>query len=310
MKLGTTGSTVCWVTTNQRKHGSMKGFALYAERQFVERSVSFRPIASQTYGLYMRWTILGYEEPGLIHSDHFREDRSYREAVYSKGASVLRMLEYVVGDSTFARLMRTYSDRWRFRDPTSNDFEAVAEEVSGMELDWFFDQWLRSTRTCDYSIRGLTNEKSESLAGDGTYRVTIGLENKDLIHMAIDQVLTLEDESTRKLIIPVGWIPKNESNAKVLPRWDWVDRSYLATVQLKQKAVYAEIDPSLRLADLNRPNNSSRVLGKPKVYWVKRRSRYRPIDQYAISVRPSVWFSERDGFRVGALEFGSAFANR
>jgi aminopeptidase N len=64
--------------------------------------------------------------------------------VYRKGAWVLHMLRRVVGDAAFSRLLRSYvaDPRYRFGNATTADFKNLAEQISGKELDWFFEQWI------------------------------------------------------------------------------------------------------------------------------------------------------------------------
>jgi hypothetical protein len=54
------------------------------------------------------------------------------------------MLRHVIGDSAFARLLRSYAadPRYRFGNATTSDFKNLAEQISGKELDWFFAQWV------------------------------------------------------------------------------------------------------------------------------------------------------------------------
>lgn len=61
---------------------------------------------------------------------------------YQKGGWVLHMLRNEVGDSAFHRTIQTYYQRYKGSNADTRDFEAVAEEVSGKDLKWFFDQWL------------------------------------------------------------------------------------------------------------------------------------------------------------------------
>lgn len=61
---------------------------------------------------------------------------------YQKGGWVLHMLRQEVGDSAFHKIIQTYYARYNGGNADSRDFEAVAEQVSGKELTWFFDQWL------------------------------------------------------------------------------------------------------------------------------------------------------------------------
>src|SRR6266550_1026069 len=62
---------------------------------------------------------------------------------YPKGAWVLHMLRGVIGDSAFFRGLRTYYRAYRDSTATSEDFQQVMEGAAGVELGWFFRQWLR-----------------------------------------------------------------------------------------------------------------------------------------------------------------------
>ncbi|TLZ69660.1 MAG: M1 family metallopeptidase [Methanobacteriota archaeon] len=62
---------------------------------------------------------------------------------YPKGAWVLHMLRGVTGDSAFFRGLRTYYRTYRDSTATSEDFQQVMEGAAGVELGWFFRQWLR-----------------------------------------------------------------------------------------------------------------------------------------------------------------------
>jgi aminopeptidase N len=64
--------------------------------------------------------------------------------VYDKGACVLHQLRYVIGDSAFFHLLNAYATdtNFIFKNAVTSDFIAKANEISGTDLDWFFDEWL------------------------------------------------------------------------------------------------------------------------------------------------------------------------
>lgn len=62
----------------------------------------------------------------------------YEIAAYAKPAVALLTLERVLGEETMLKVMSTYFQRYRFAHPTTGDFRALAVEVSGQSLDWFF----------------------------------------------------------------------------------------------------------------------------------------------------------------------------
>lgn len=63
-------------------------------------------------------------------------------AVYHKGSWVLHMLRYLVGDSTFFNIFRTYRQRFQYKSATTADFISVVNAVAGKDMRWFFDQWV------------------------------------------------------------------------------------------------------------------------------------------------------------------------
>ncbi len=91
---------------------------------------------------------------------------------YAKGACVLHMLRGIVGDSTFFDIMRAYSDdpNVAYDVATTEDFQAVAENVSGQDLDYFFQEWIYGENYPKYSIHW-----SKTHLADEMYQVDINI---------------------------------------------------------------------------------------------------------------------------------------
>lgn len=62
---------------------------------------------------------------------------------YEKGAWVLHMLRKKLGDETFLKGIRTYYEKFKLSNASTNDFKNVMSEVSGQNLEAFFTQWLQ-----------------------------------------------------------------------------------------------------------------------------------------------------------------------
>ncbi len=62
--------------------------------------------------------------------------------VYGKGAWTLHMLRHVIGDDLFFETLAQYRDTYQFSHASTEDFQCVAEDVWGQDLEWFFDQWI------------------------------------------------------------------------------------------------------------------------------------------------------------------------
>lgn len=73
---------------------------------------------------------------------------------YAKGACVLHMLRYTLGDSTFFRVLKTYGTdtlRFRYKSATIRDFANLVSEVAGQDMNWFFDEWIYTPNHPVYS---------------------------------------------------------------------------------------------------------------------------------------------------------------
>jgi len=115
-----------------------EGFATYAEALWQE--------ASDPDFSYPDWVSgLARFGPALeahVH-DPGREDL-FGVQVYLRGGLTLHALRLRVGDDVFFDILRTWNQRFGGANATTDDFEALAEELSGDELGRFFDDWIRS----------------------------------------------------------------------------------------------------------------------------------------------------------------------
>jgi aminopeptidase N len=63
----------------------------------------------------------------------------------SKGAAVLHMLRYVIGDDKFFQALKAYAQQYSWKSASTEDFRKVAETVSGQDLGYFFIEWIESS---------------------------------------------------------------------------------------------------------------------------------------------------------------------
>ncbi|HZV12255.1 MAG TPA: M1 family aminopeptidase, partial [Candidatus Kapabacteria bacterium] len=243
------------------------------------------------------------DEPILEHSDAFRENVTYG-MVYEKTNAILNMLNYVVGDSVFRAIMRKYTRDFRLEHPSSEDFIDVCQKISGMRLDWFFYEWLRTNYTCDYAVKCLS-----SVPDTDGYKTTIALANEGKAAMPVDLLLTYADGSRQTAIIPIGWKAKKEQGAIVLPQWALYVSSYQTTFATPKKVVSAYIDTSLYMQDIDRLNNESGFFPPVQFGFLSQYSAYAPLAAYGVGIVPRLWYGAQQGMKVGAsLDGSSVFA--
>ena len=255
MVLGTNESLYAWMD---------EGFNVYVTQEVMNylRSIGVFPGQSprenpmgSIYAGYLNLVRSGLEEPMSTHADHFRTNYAYGQASYDKGAVFLHQLSYVVGMQAFRKGMLEYYETWKFRHPNANDFIRVMEKVSGMELDWYKEYFVQTIFYVDYGINALKPAKS----GQGT---VLTLERLGVMPMPIDVVVTTLDGKKHLFHIPLD-IMRNakqpetdEVQWNVAPDWMWVAPRYELNLPFARSSIKnIEIDPSLRLADVDRSDN-------------------------------------------------------
>lgn len=271
----------------------MKPKSNYVER-FTEQN---RILDDQVYNGYMSSAVTRGEEVTLnTHSDDFnggiRHGGGYSQ-VYTKTATMLKNLEYVLGRALFDKCMQHYFYQWKFAHPYPEDFRNSIIQYSGIDLNWFFDQWLETTKKIDYKIGRIKKGKQK-----GEYLITF--KRKGEMQMPIDFAVIDKNDSAYHYYIPNTWFEK-PVRANVLPRWiGWgkVKPTYTAKVQLNGKLKNVIIDPSRRLADVDMTNNVKR--NKTTINFDSKV--YNPMDwkHYELKARPSLWYNGYDGVKIGA----------
>jgi aminopeptidase N len=68
----------------------------------------------------------------------------FGDAVYDRGAMTLHQLRLAIGDDDFFELLRTWTAEKRDGNAETAEFVALAEKVSGQQLDELFQAWLRT----------------------------------------------------------------------------------------------------------------------------------------------------------------------
>lgn len=115
-----------------------EGFATYCECLWWEELYG-----EEGYHAYARAIMDVSMEYGQNHPiyDPPWEDL-FGVVTYYKGGSVMHMLRQVLGDENFFQGLNTYALRHANSSVITDEFQAVMEEESGQDLDWFFDEWI------------------------------------------------------------------------------------------------------------------------------------------------------------------------
>ena len=173
---------------------------------------------------------------------------------YNKTALWLHTLERHLGWEQVREILSVFYQRWQFRHPRPEDFFAVASEVSGRDLSWYFDQVHGGTQTFDYAVQQVT---SRSLRDRGFVDGDRGLTFKEPID---DRGLTRTTVTVRRHgdgIFPVDVLVVFDDGETVREHWDGREPWRMFTYERAAHAARVHVDPDrVLLLDVDYANNS------------------------------------------------------
>lgn len=231
-----------------------EGFADFASQEALVPLLGEKNVHNGSYTGYFSLLKSPYAEPANQHSDHFNTNRGYSIQSYGLGTVLAEQLKYIIGEANFYRGMKQYYNTWKFKHPDPNAFIRVMEKVSGMQLKWYLSYMTNTNKRIDYNIKNV-------LEKDGATFVT--LERIGDFPMPVDLVVTYNDGSSELIYIPLnetmGSKPDDKSMKRTdLDAWPWVNPTYTLQINRKSSEITSlEIDPSQRMADIERKNNKA-----------------------------------------------------
>ncbi|MCB0698370.1 MAG: M1 family metallopeptidase [Chitinophagaceae bacterium] len=256
----------------------------------------------RVYTRYIVDALNQHEVPLNTHSNDFNNaihhEGGYAQ-VYYKTATMLYNMQYVLGDTLFSNAMKNYFNQWKFAHPYFNDFRTSIIQYTKVDLNWFFDQWLETTKRPDYAICNI-----KKLQGKDSFSIRFA--RKGEMQMPIDFTVVAKDGKKYGYHIPNTWFEK-ETEATTLHKWygwgNW-NSTYDAHIQVPAGIKSVEIDTTQRLADIYELDNyKSRCLPfSPKALDLKPDlAQPMPVDRHHMHarLRPDLWWNPVDGIKAG-----------
>ena len=186
------------------------GFARYSEAMYVENAAGAAGLEEAVKDMSVG--ALAYDTVPLSSAsklDIFSTE--FQSLTTDKGAMILHMLRWVMGEDKYNKTMREFAAEYAGKSATTDDFRAVAEKNYGEQLTWFFSQWLDSTGAPEFKVKYTTyrlggsaaqNPKDEKAPG---FRITGEIsQDLDLFRMPVDLRIDTDGKTENKRIEVVG----------------------------------------------------------------------------------------------------------
>lgn len=250
------------LATNELKYPWLdEGFTTFAQNIVLDslrKRGSINP-HQRSYDSYIRYVTTKTEEPLTTHADHYTHNAGYGVASYSKGCVFLSQLEYIIGEEVFYTGMKRYFNEWKFKHPTPTDFKRVMEKTSGLELDWYFESWVETTKQIDYGISSVIAKGSKS---------HIVIEKKGGLHLPVEVTIESKGQVNTYYIPAERMRGQKQSNSLIKKAaWPWAFPSYLLVINHQLSDIdRIVIDQHHRTADIDTSNNIYPPVDNTKTY--------------------------------------------
>jgi len=228
------------VGSNERLYPWMdEGFNTFIDIEAIQQYFAGQAFADTVAGiplrLYAQNAQPGQEQPLMTRPV---EVHNLFWNAYRKPSLMLHLLRYeVLGKDRFDAAFRDYIRTWAFKHPTPPDFMRRMRDAGGMDLDWFWRNWLYETARLDQAVDAI-----EPREGGGS---NVVLSNRGTMLMPVELRLTFADNSTETVRLPVDL-------------WNLGPR-FVYRVPGTRTVTQAEIDPRAVMPDVNRENNRLRI---------------------------------------------------
>jgi len=176
------------------------GFARYSEARYVESAAGEAGLEEMVKDMSVG--ALAYDSVPLSSAaklDYFSPE--FQSLVTDKGAMILHMLRWVVGEKKYLEITRDFATKYAGKSASTDEFRTVSEKVSGEKLTWFYSQWMDSTSAPEFKVKytcyRLGNNKGFRVVGSIT-------QDLDLFRMPVELKIDTDGRTEQKRIEVVG----------------------------------------------------------------------------------------------------------
>lgn len=212
-----------------------EGFTSYAEDLVMMSEYGVKP----NYAVESSY--MTSPEPLKMASWQYGEHGRYAENVYTRAKLVLAGIEKQVGQKQMLRVMKTYFDRWKFKHPSTGDFQTVLDSVTKTSWAEYFDQFVYVGGMTDYSIDHI---QTRQLKQDGK--------------TVYENAVLIKKNGGHYMDVPIRFHFTDGSDVEKV--WDGRDPQVLYTITSEAPLEWAAVDPQqTMILEHKRINNFMQV---------------------------------------------------
>ena len=151
----------------------------------------------------------------VIRFDYADREHMFDEISYQKGGRIIHMLRKTVGDAAFFKALNLYLTRNAYKSAEIHDLRLVFEEVTGTDMNWFFNQWFLSSGHPVLDIQNafdperkevsVTIRQNQDLSKTPLYRIPLAIDI--YFNGKVERKEIVLDKQKQSFIFPVAALP-------------------------------------------------------------------------------------------------------
>ncbi|MDP4099234.1 M1 family metallopeptidase [Paenibacillus sp. P96] len=213
-----------------------EGFTSYAEDKLMEQEYGLIPNIPLQSGQVYSPESLTREAWKYSSPDH------YAQNAYLRGKLVLLGIEQQLGSNKMEALLRSYVRKYRFKHPSTRDFQRVVENITDQSWSHYFNQYVYGSQMADFAVDSITLRKLEN----GMY----------------ESAVTVSKKGGDVPAVPIQIMFKDKSSLQ--KTWNGQQQKITYRVQSRSPAESVVIDPLYTLALENNHLNNTLLAELPE----------------------------------------------
>jgi hypothetical protein len=175
------------------------GLAQFATLLYFDKTLAPAEVQPHIHNTLVK--ALGYDGNNTIRQAgaQDKDTPEYRALVQYRGAYIFRMLQWIVGNETFDKLLAQFTQQFQNTPVSTDAFEKLTSQVAGGDLNYFFDQWLNGTGVPEFKVEYTIFRRKDGYMVQGTVK-----QDLDLFKMPVEFQIQTDGDAEYARVEVVG----------------------------------------------------------------------------------------------------------
>lgn len=184
---------------NKSDYWLSEGFAAYSAALFIENYAGQSAYEDQMKDIGIK-ALVHENASSISNSARLTEETNeYRAVVQYKGAVILHMLRYLIGEEKFFAALQTFATKYAYQNVSTADFKSIVEQVTARDLTYFFAEWILSTGAPDFRLKYTVFRTQKGFRVQGHVE-----QDMDTLRMPVEVMVETQGKPESKKVEVIG----------------------------------------------------------------------------------------------------------